>query len=239
MSIGANIKKARKQMGLTQAQLSDKCNMSRSYLCDIEAGRYNPSVETLRKIAKATNTTSGLLIGDASALEAIATANGQKEAMELLEKEKAKKTAKVVTPELGVPIGAITGIPIIASVKAGYDGLAIEDDTGEYVQIPSVMLRGFPENECRAMKVHGDSMYPNMKEGDIVVVHLQPEAENGRVAVCIVNGDEGTIKRFFRYSDRVELWPDNQQIPKMILRGEKLNSFHIYGEAIALIRENL
>lgn len=82
-------------------------------------------------------------------------------------------------------------------------------------------------------------MYPNMKEGDIVVVHLQPEAENGRVAVCIVNGDEGTIKRFFRYSDRVELWPDNQQIPKMILRGEKLNSFHIYGEAIALIRENL
>lgn len=141
--------------------------------------------------------------------------------------------------ELGEPIGAITGIPIIASVKAGYDGMAVEDDTGEYVQIPSVMLRGHSASECRAMHIRGDSMYPNMKDGDIVVVHIQPEVENGKVAVCIVNGDEGTIKRFFHYSDRVELWPDNPQVPKMVLKGQCLESFHIYGQAIALIREDL
>lgn len=141
--------------------------------------------------------------------------------------------------ELGEPIGAITGIPIIASVKAGYNGLAIEEDTGEFVHIPSIMLKGYPESECKAMRVRGDSMYPNMHDGDIVVVHIQPVVENGKVAVCIVNGDEGTIKRFFRYSDRVELWPDNSQVPKMILRGQSLESFHIYGRAIALIREDL
>lgn len=141
--------------------------------------------------------------------------------------------------ELGEPVGAVTGIPIIASVKAGYDGLAVEDDTGEYVQIPSAMLHGHPSSECRAMHVRGDSMYPNMKDGDIVVVHIQPEVENGKVAICIVNGDEGTIKRFFRYSDRVELWPDNQQVPKMIIKGERLESFRIYGKAIALIRDEL
>lgn len=141
--------------------------------------------------------------------------------------------------ELGEPIGNIAGIPIIASVKAGYDGLAVEDDTGEYVHIPSIMLRGHPSSECRAMHVRGDSMYPKMQDGDIVVVHIQPEVENGKVAVCIVNGDEGTIKRFFRYSDRVELWPDNPQIPRMVIRGERLESFHIFGQAIALIREDL
>lgn len=141
--------------------------------------------------------------------------------------------------ELGEPIGAITGIPIIASVKAGYDGLAVEDDTGEYVQIPSVMLRGHSASECRAMHIRGDSMYPKMQDGDIVVVHIQQEVENGKVAVCIVNGDEGTIKRFFKFNDRVELWPDNPQIPKMIIQGERLQSFRIYGQAIALIREDL
>lgn len=141
--------------------------------------------------------------------------------------------------DLGEPIGDITGIPIIASVKAGYDGLAVEDDTGEFVQIPSVMLRGHSASNCRAMHIRGDSMYPNMKDGDIVVVHIQQEVENGKVAVCIVNGDEGTIKRFFRYPDRVELWPDNPNVPKMILRGEQLESFHLYGQAIALIREDL
>ena len=78
-----------------------------------------------------------------------------------------------------------------------------------------------------------------MQDGDIVVVHIQQEVENGKVAVCIVNGDEGTIKRFFKFSDRVELWPDNPQIPKMVLKGQCLESFHIYGQAIALIREDL
>lgn len=143
------------------------------------------------------------------------------------------------THELGEPIGDLSNIPVISSVKAGYDGLALEDDTGEFVQIPKSMLRGYSAAECRAMHIRGDSMYPNMKDGDIVVVHIQPEVENGKVAVCIVNSDEGTIKRFFRFADRVELWPDNPNVPKMILRGESLIDFHVYGQAIALIREDL
>lgn len=143
------------------------------------------------------------------------------------------------TLELGEPIGALANIPIVASVKAGYDGLAVEDDTGDFVQIPASMLKGYPEDECRAMHIRGDSMYPNMKDGDIVIVHLQEDVENGKVAVCIVNGDEGTIKRFFHYQNRVELWPDNPQIPKLTLIGSALENFRIYGQAIALIRDDL
>lgn len=141
--------------------------------------------------------------------------------------------------ELGEPIGNLIGIPIIASVKAGYNGIAMEDDTGETVNVPEFMLHGNCADECRAMHVRGDSMYPKMQDGDVVIVHLQSEVENGAVAICIVNGDEGTIKRFFRYPDRVELWPDNPNVPKMILRRERLESFHLYGKAIGLIRENL
>lgn len=141
--------------------------------------------------------------------------------------------------ELGEPLGELANIPIIASVKAGYCGIAVEDDTGEYVQIPAYMLKGKSPSEFRAMHIRGDSMYPKMQDGDIAVVHIQQEVENGKVAVCIINGDEGTIKRFFRYADRVELWPDNPQIPKMILKGACLEDFHIYGQAVALIREDL
>lgn len=177
-------------------------------------GKTKPSLKSISKIADALNVSSEYLMYGME----------QKEKPSL---------------ELGEPIGNITGIPIIASVKAGYNGLAIEDNTGEYVQIPSIMLHGHSSSECRAMRVRGDSMYPKMQDGDIVVVHIQQEVENGRVAVCIVNGDEGTIKRFFRFKDCVELWPDNPQIPRMVIRGEQLNSFHIYGQAIALIREDL
>lgn len=53
MSIGKNIKAWRKARGLTQYQLSESVNLSRSYVADLERDRYNPSVETLETIAKA------------------------------------------------------------------------------------------------------------------------------------------------------------------------------------------
>lgn len=54
-TIGENIKKARKQANLTQVELSKLTNLSRSYIGDIEKDRYNPSLSTLKAIAKATN----------------------------------------------------------------------------------------------------------------------------------------------------------------------------------------
>lgn len=53
MSIGTKIKDIRKSKGLTQVQLADKAQISRSYLGDLEGDRYNPSLETLRSIANA------------------------------------------------------------------------------------------------------------------------------------------------------------------------------------------
>lgn len=53
MSVGENIKSLRKKAGLTQLELAERSNISRSYLADIERNRYNPSVETIKAIAKA------------------------------------------------------------------------------------------------------------------------------------------------------------------------------------------
>lgn len=56
MSLGVAIKTLRKLKGLTQVQLAEKTNLSRSYIADIERERYNPSVESLRAIAEALDT---------------------------------------------------------------------------------------------------------------------------------------------------------------------------------------
>lgn len=49
--LGAAIKNARRNKGLKQLQLASITKLSRSYISDIENGRYNPSIETLSKIA--------------------------------------------------------------------------------------------------------------------------------------------------------------------------------------------
>lgn len=49
--IGGMISQHRKEMKLTQSQLAGKSALSRSYVGDIEAGRYAPSVKSLVSIA--------------------------------------------------------------------------------------------------------------------------------------------------------------------------------------------
>lgn len=64
MSIGENIKKTRKKQELTQKSLAERANISRSYLADVENGRYNPSIDVLNKIAKALGITGQQLLKD-------------------------------------------------------------------------------------------------------------------------------------------------------------------------------
>lgn len=64
MEIGQKIKVIRKSRGLTQNELALKANISRSYLGDLEGGRYNPSVDTLKAIAGALNTDISELLDD-------------------------------------------------------------------------------------------------------------------------------------------------------------------------------
>ncbi|WP_145052688.1 helix-turn-helix domain-containing protein [Paenibacillus xylanexedens] len=53
IELGKRIAQIRKEKGFTQASLSEQSGVSRSYLADVERGRYSTSLETLRKIAAA------------------------------------------------------------------------------------------------------------------------------------------------------------------------------------------
>ncbi|CAM4182384.1 helix-turn-helix domain-containing protein [Paenibacillus alkaliterrae] len=66
MSIGENIKNYRKAKRLTQVELADKANISRSYIADIERDRYNPSLDTLTAIANVLKVSANELLGMSS-----------------------------------------------------------------------------------------------------------------------------------------------------------------------------
>lgn len=50
--VGQRIKKARKELGLTQEKLAEKLNMHYTTISRIETGSSNPPVQTINKIAK-------------------------------------------------------------------------------------------------------------------------------------------------------------------------------------------
>lgn len=59
--LGQNIKKRRKELGLTQQELADKLNMSLNFVGKIEVAFSKPSLDTLIEIAKALETTVSVL----------------------------------------------------------------------------------------------------------------------------------------------------------------------------------
>lgn len=53
--IATVLKNAREKYGLTQQELASKAGVSRPYYCDVERGRYTPSLRVLSKLSKILN----------------------------------------------------------------------------------------------------------------------------------------------------------------------------------------
>ena len=51
--VGRNAARIRKERGLTQEQLAERCGLSQQYLSGLEQGRRNPTIVTIYEIASA------------------------------------------------------------------------------------------------------------------------------------------------------------------------------------------
>lgn len=62
-TIGVNVRKLRRSLGLTQEQLAEQVGIGRHFLSDIETGRRSVSVPTLFQLAEALGVSADLLLG--------------------------------------------------------------------------------------------------------------------------------------------------------------------------------
>ena len=56
------------------------------------------------------------------------------------------------------------------------------------------------------------AMSVSVVEGDYVVVKKQKTCKNGDIAVALVDGDEATLKRFYKDGNRIRLEPANSKM---------------------------
>jgi SOS-response transcriptional repressor LexA len=62
-SVGARIRRRRKELGMSQVELAAAANLNQGYLSQIENGRANPRPRTIDALAVALNLPQGVLIG--------------------------------------------------------------------------------------------------------------------------------------------------------------------------------
>ncbi len=118
-------------------------------------------------------------------------------------------------------------IPILGRVTAGMPIYAVEEIEG-YVPISENVRRG---RELFALRICGDSMMQaGILDGDIVVVHKTNVANNGDIAVALID-DEATVKTFYRENGHFRLQPENSQYEPIIV-----DDCMILGTVISVIR---
>ena len=111
--------------------------------------------------------------------------------------------------ELGNPV---VEVPILGTVKAGYDYLAQENWIGT-IDISKKLAE---TGEFFALKIHGDSMFPVFVENDTVVVRKQDDFENGDIVVALINGEEATVKKGKKSDNSILLQPLNTNYEPLI-----------------------
>lgn len=139
-------------------------------------------------------------------------------------------------PENSVAVsGGAKKLPIIGTVKAGADGLAYQEMLGyEYADNEDI-----PNGSNYFwLKVKGESMInEGILPGDLALVREQPQISSGELAVVVVDGEEGTLKRVYFEGASVILQSANPSFPPRIFVGEKANDLRIAGKVVATKRK--
>lgn len=191
MFLGEIIKKYRKENNLSLRAFASKCGLSYTYISmlekniDYRTGKpIAPTLDSVKYISNAMN----IPIDDLLKM--------------LDDEQEFKLNEDVLQNNLNI-------IPILGTVKAGYDWLA-EENIVDYItlkeNIPNI-------KEYYALRITGDSMLPLLSDGDLVIVHDQDDVESGQTAVVLINGDEATVKKIIKTNEGIELHAMNPYYP--------------------------
>jgi repressor LexA len=129
---------------------------------------------------------------------------------------------KVAEPTVIYQTNNKNRVPVLGKIPAGAPVIAIE------------RVEGYEETDDSdidfCLRVTGNSMIgARIYEGDIVYVDTDAEIENGDIVVALVDGENATLKRFYRRGNSVVLKPENSTMKELVL-GPEDKDFRIIGK---------
>lgn len=125
-------------------------------------------------------------------------------------------------------------VPLLGEVAAGLGSLA-DNTVVDYVPFSASSLKHGYDYMC--LEVKGDSMYPLLMEGDILLVQCRSAVDSGALAVLTINGDEGVVKKVRYGHNWVELNSVNPMYPPRRFEGADATDVRIMGLVVECKRQ--
>lgn len=218
MKLGEIIRNRRKKMGLSLAKLRDITGVSATYIMQIEKGHI-PTNKVLMQLSE------GLKLDNKDLLK---TAEYEKdpEAFNIMF-ENQDNTELIGQVK---PMGRY--VPVIDYTQAGEWREIIDS------YLPGQGMDEVPvsseREELIAFRVKGSSMEPVIRNGQVVVVDPNREANPGDIVIAVKDG-ASTIKRYHRLDENtVILEPLNPAFEKIILTKKDAGDLRIVGVVIEI-----
>lgn len=174
-----------------------------------------PSLGKITLIANYLETTADYLTGKTNKKEKAPTAKGEGNAVFL-------ENSKVYM------------IPLFESVSAGF-GAGANDSIIDYM--PCYISNPSEVGEYLCIRVTGDSMFPKIEDGDIIQVHKQTSVDSGSLAVVLLDGEEGLVKKVVYGEDWIELHSINPMYPVQRFEGPDVLRLRVVGLVKKIIKE--
>ena len=212
------LRNTRKDKNMTLEDVAEIVGVAKQTIQRYETGEIKSvDTSTVEKLANALHVTPGYLMGwtdDPNGFSSDAEINPKDNAdIIVYDKgkiydagkltEKAQSDIDEILKKNGIEKYTPTHlIPILGRVAAGLPMYAEQNIDGyTYAQLPQ-------GGKYFGLRVKGDSMTAaRIFDGDIIIVREQEIVENGEIAVVAVNGDDATVKKFYRDGDIVTLSP--------------------------------
>lgn len=223
-TFSSRLKKALDYNKMRPADLAKKTNISKTQICNYLKGTYKAKQDKLHAIAKTLNVNEAWLMGYDVNMDRDLPENGDITSINIDNARYIETTAKTVR------------IPILGKVPAGVPIEAIQDVLG-YEELPASILNS--GNNYFALKICGDSMYPDYKTGDIIIIRQQNDCNSGDDCIVMVNGDDATFKRVIKQEKGIILKPLNNNYEPYLFDSKDIQDkpVRIIGVAIEVRRK--
>lgn len=115
----------------------------------------------------------------------------------------------------------VVKVPIYGKIPAGVPMEMIDTSfIEEYEEIDASLLHG--GQEYFGLKIKGNSMLPEFKDGDTIILHKQTNCENGQFCAVSINHTECTFKKVVKHDFGITLQPLNPQFEPIFFSNQQI-----------------
>ena len=205
---------------ISQSELCEITGISKSALSQYLSGAFKPKQERTYLLAKALRTTPEYLMGLTDDPEVSPTIAGN--------------NLESAHTAVELPQSHIRMVPLYESAAAGFGAYANSCAIGS---IPCYIASEWEAENSIAIKVRGDSMYPKIEDGDIVIVCKDMEYDDGKIVVARIDEDEAVVKRLRIYTEKLVLESINPEYQDRVFERDDMNRVAIEGVVRRIIKE--